>query len=80
MELQRKQWEYNNTKKYLAVMGIHREGLYELSEEQARAILDLKLQHLVKLESAKIENEMKELKSSIEYCNSILSSRDMKRA
>ncbi|MFK7757497.1 MAG: DNA gyrase subunit A [Flavobacteriales bacterium] len=52
-----------------------REGLmkrFELSEIQARAILDMRLQKLTGLESDKIKAEYDELMKTIEYLESIL--------
>ena len=54
---------------------IAREGLMEkfaLSEIQAKAILDMRLQRLTGLEREKIENQYKELKEKIEYYQSVL--------
>src|SRR4029077_15649354 len=41
------------------------DGTYQLSDEQARAILDLRLQRLTGLERGKILNELKELGTQI---------------
>lgn len=54
---------------------IAREGLMEnfkLSEIQARAILDMRLQRLTGLERDKIKNEYEELMKTIEYLESVL--------
>lgn len=54
---------------------IAREGLMErfkLSEKQAQAILDMRLQRLTGLEREKIEDEYKELKALIEELKAIL--------
>jgi DNA gyrase subunit A len=56
-----------------------RDGLmkkFKLSEIQAQAILDLRLQRLTGLERKKIEEEYLELIKKIEYYRSILDSRD----
>ncbi len=56
-----------------------REGLIErfsLTEAQANAILDMKLQRLTGLEREKIENELKELREEIEKLQSILKSEE----
>ncbi len=56
-----------------------REGLIErfsLTEVQANAILDMKLQRLTGLEREKIENELKELKEEIERLQNILKSEE----
>lgn len=51
-------------------------GTYRLSEAQARAILDLKLQRLTGLERDKIHEELVALGDEIKECLSILSSRE----
>ena len=53
-----------------------RAGTYRLSEEQARAILDLRLQRLTALGREEISNELSELKVKIEDYLAILSSRE----
>ena len=45
---------------------------FDLSEKQAQAILDLRLQRLTGLEREKIENEYKELLALIEWLESVL--------
>lgn len=45
---------------------------FNLSEKQAQAILDLRLQRLTGLEREKIENEYKELLATIEWLESVL--------
>ncbi len=57
-----------------------KEGLIEkfnLSEKQAQAILDLKLQRLTGLERDKIEDEYNELMKTIAYLQSILNSEEI---
>ncbi|NLB43202.1 MAG: DNA gyrase subunit A, partial [Clostridiales bacterium] len=52
-----------------------KEGLmtqFNLSDKQAQAILDMRLQRLTGLEREKIQNEYDELKKTIQYLNSIL--------
>ena len=51
-------------------------GTYRLSENQAKAILDLKLQRLTGLERDKIHDELRALGDEIKECLSILSSRE----
>ena len=51
-------------------------GYYHLSENQARAILDLKLQRLTGLERDKIHQELITLGEEIKECLSILNSRE----
>ncbi len=56
-----------------------KEGLmarFELSEIQAQAILDMRLQRLTGLEREKIELEFKELMELIEWLNKVLSDRN----
>lgn len=60
---------------------IAREGLikrFNLSEIQARAILDMRLQRLTGLEREKIETEYKEVKETIERLKGILESEDIR--
>jgi len=59
-----------------------RKGLMEnfnLSERQAQAILDMRLQRLTGLERAKIEDEGKELEKRISYLRELLASEDLIR-
>ena len=51
-------------------------GTYHLSEAQAKAILDLKLQRLTGLERDKIHEELMSIGEEIKECLSILSSRE----
>ncbi len=50
---------------------------FELSEIQAKAILDMRLQKLTGLESDKIQAEYRDLLENIERLNGILSSKDL---
>ncbi|WP_457607883.1 DNA gyrase subunit A [Nitratifractor sp.] len=50
---------------------------FALSEIQARAILEMRLRRLTGLEIEKIENELAELRKTIEYLESILKSETM---
>ena len=45
---------------------------YSLSENQAKAILDMKLSRLAKLEKIELQKEEEELLSQIDYCNRII--------
>ncbi len=59
-----------------------REGLmtqFELSEIQARAILDMRLQKLVGLEREKVKEEYDEILKTITYLKSILASEQLQR-
>ena len=49
---------------------------YKMSEVQAKAVLDMKLSKLAKLEKVEIENEKKELLATITKLNSLLVSKD----
>lgn len=51
-------------------------GVYHLSENQAKAILDLKLQRLTGLERDKIHEELMSIGEEIKECLSILASRE----
>ena len=51
-------------------------GFYHLSEAQAKAILDLRLQRLTGLERDKIHEELRSIGEEIKECLSILSSRE----
>ena len=56
-----------------------RTGLMEkfgLSDAQARAILEMRLQKLTGLEREKIKNEYEEIMKYIDYLNAILASRE----
>ncbi len=50
---------------------------FGLSEIQAKAILDMRLQRLTGLEREKIQNEYAELIKTIEYLRSVLASKDL---
>src|SRR5882762_8966997 len=56
--------------------GVAEDGTYQLSDEQARAILDLRLQRLTGLERDKISEELQELIAEIGGHLEILRSRD----
>jgi DNA gyrase subunit A len=49
-------------------------GRFELSERQAQAILDMRLQKLTSLETKKIEEELEEVRATIAYLRDLLSS------
>ncbi|MEX0967904.1 MAG: DNA gyrase subunit A [Bacteroidia bacterium] len=58
-----------------------REGLmsrFELSEIQAKAILDLRLQKLTGLERDKLKDEYNELMKTIEYLKSVLENKELR--
>ncbi|HHW40199.1 MAG TPA: DNA gyrase subunit A [Syntrophomonadaceae bacterium] len=54
-------------------------GNFNLSERQAQAILDMRLQRLTGLERAKIEDEKKELEKRISYLRELLASEGLIR-
>ncbi len=56
---------------------VRRDGFFRLSEEQARAILELRLQRLTGLERNKIIDELKELAEKIKGHLGILRSREL---
>ncbi len=47
---------------------------FKLSDRQAKAVLEMKLQQLTKLEDGKLSDEKKKLKETIEYLNKVLAS------
>lgn len=49
---------------------------YKLNEEQAKAILDMKLSRLAKLEKIELENEKEELNATMDMLGDILAHRD----
>jgi DNA gyrase subunit A len=49
-------------------------GRFELSERQAQAILDMRLQKLTSLETKKLEEELEEVRRTIAYLKDLLSS------
>lgn len=62
-----------------AIAKINLINQYKLDEDQAKAILDMKLSKLAKLEKIELETEKKELLTSIEEYNSILNSIDKQK-
>ena len=52
-------------------------SLLSLSEKQAQAILDMRLQRLTQLETSKLEDEYRELLKRIEYLRSILADQSL---
>lgn len=51
---------------------------FKLTEIQAKAILDMRLQRLTGLERDKIQKEYEEIKNTIEHLNNILANEDMR--
>lgn len=66
------------------IIGVFTEGgdlkkVYNLTDVQAKAILEMRLQRLTGLERDKIQHEYEELKKHINYLNSILVSEELQR-
>ena len=53
---------------------------YNLSENQAKAILDMKLSKLAKLEKIELQKEEKELLNEIEHCNKIINTKSVRES
>lgn len=75
---------YNLSDNTAQVIGIYTEGgvlskTYMLSDIQAKAILEMRLQRLTGLERDKIKNEYEEIKKHIDYLKSILASEQLQR-
>ena len=81
LELCNKFWKANDIEKYIELIDDPDnkviDGKYKLSELQAKAILDLRLQRLTGLESEKITLEINELSDSINQYLSIISNDDV---
>ena len=81
LELCNKFWKANDIEKYIELIDDPDnkvvDGTYKLSELQAKAILDLRLQRLTGLESEKITLEINELSDSINQYLSIISNDDV---
>jgi DNA gyrase subunit A len=76
---------YKLTPATAETLGILTEGgalatTYTLSEIQAKAILEMRLQRLTGLERDKVRNEYLELRKEIAYLNSILASEELQRS
>ena len=50
---------------------------YQFTENQAKAIVDMKLGRLAHLEGIELQNELKELKATIETCNNIITNSEV---
>jgi DNA gyrase subunit A len=80
-ELLRRAWPAGDVMPLIALVGeeggegVAEDGTYRLSDEQARAILDLRLQRLTGLERDKIAEELKGLIAEIGFYLEILRSR-----
>ena len=67
-------WDVSEIEDFLKLIGcdIPTDSKYILTDEQATAILDLKLNRLTNLETTKLENEMKEVAKDIKHMKEIL--------
>lgn len=74
------EWDAKDIEPLLKLVDDHRNviknGKCNITEEQAKAILDMKLQRLTALEKNKINEELNELAQEISYYIKILSSRE----
>ena len=81
LELCNKFWKANNIEKFIELIDDPDnkviDGTYKLSELQAKAILDLRLQRLTGLESEKITLEINDLSDNINQYLSIISDDDV---
>ncbi len=81
LELCNKIWKANDVEKYIELIDDPDnkviDGTYKLSELQAKAILDLRLQRLTGLESSKISIEINDLSDNINNYLSIISDDDV---
>ena len=78
-------WKVKELRQYLELIDdplykIKEDGTYLLSEQQAKAILDLRLQRLTALGATEIGTELEELSDKIRLCLDILKSRERIRA
>ena len=70
-KLMKKEWPAKDVKSLIELIddprhSLSKKGLCKFSDEQARAILELRLQRLTEIGKEEIENEMDELKKNIE--------------
>ncbi|HEY8190663.1 MAG TPA: DNA gyrase subunit A, partial [Micavibrio sp.] len=80
-KLMEKRWPAHDIAPLIALIddpeyGVDDQGSYQMSEVQAKAILDLRLHRLTGLERGKIGDELKEITDIIAECLSILASRE----
>ncbi|MDC3090665.1 DNA gyrase subunit A, partial [Paracoccaceae bacterium] len=83
--LMNSKWKVKELSRYLELIDdplhkIKEDGTYLLSEQQAKAILELRLQRLTALGSTEIGTELQELSDKIKLCLDILKSRERIRA
>ncbi len=74
--LKKQKWSCSYINEYLKTLGLRVNNTYELSEDQAKGILELKLNNLVKVERGKTEDELIELRRKVEQINNILNSKE----
>jgi DNA gyrase subunit A len=80
-KLMEKRWPAHDIAPLIALIddpeyGVDDQGTYQMSEVQAKAILDLRLHRLTGLERGRIGDELKEITDVIAECLSILASRE----
>ncbi len=78
-------WKVGELRQYLELIDdplykVKEDGTYLLSEQQAKAILELRLQRLTALGASEIGSELEELSDKIRLCLDILRSREKIRA
>lgn len=54
--------------------------MYQLNENQAKAILDMKLSRLAKLEKVELMTEKQELMNTIDYCEKVINSKEERQS
>ena len=74
-------WQVEQLRQYLDLIDdplykVTKEGTYALSEHQAKAILELRLQRLTALGASEITDELEELAKKIQECLEILKSQE----
>ncbi len=77
-------WKVKELSQYLELIDdplhtINEDGTYLLSEQQAKAILELRLQRLTALGATEIGSELEDLADKIRICLDILKSREEKK-
>jgi DNA gyrase subunit A len=77
--LSSKNWDCKSMKEYLLTLGIESDGTHKFSEEQIKAILELKLSNLVKMERGKLEKELDNLREKSVFNNKLLSDREERK-
>jgi len=80
-KLMTRRWPAHDIAEYIKLIDdpshtIHEDGTYNLSEAQARAILELRLQRLTQIGVKEVTDELEELAKKITECLEILGSRE----